>query len=121
MPKNISISFSGGITICNLFNRLNRNTASRVISLFETPIKKIINFTKLFCLTIVLRKSSWGRMLASRLKFNTYFFSVTSIFHPCQAIHYNMLYSLQIFNHKLHGFNFNNLIRCMIKSRIDPD
>ena len=29
----------------------------------------------------------WGRMLASGLKFNTYSFSVTSIFHPCQAIH----------------------------------
>ena len=40
MPKNISISFSGIITICNLFDRLNRNTASRVISLFEMPIKK---------------------------------------------------------------------------------
>ena len=39
MPKNISISFSGVITICNLFNRLNRNTASRVISLFEMPTK----------------------------------------------------------------------------------
>ena len=37
MPKNISISFSGIITICNLFDRLNRNTASRVISLFEKP------------------------------------------------------------------------------------
>ena len=35
MPKNISLSFSGNITICNLLNRLNRNTASRVISLFE--------------------------------------------------------------------------------------
>ena len=40
MPKNISISFSGIITIYNLFDRLNRNTASRVISLFEMPIKK---------------------------------------------------------------------------------
>ena len=29
--------------------RLNRNTASRVISLFEMPIKKIINFMKLVC------------------------------------------------------------------------
>ena len=29
----------------------------------------------------------WGRMLASGLNFNTYSFSVTSIFHPCQAIH----------------------------------
>ena len=37
MPKNISLSFSGIITICNLFNRLNRNTASRVISLFKMP------------------------------------------------------------------------------------
>ena len=44
MPKNISISFSGIIPICNLFDRLNRNTASRVISLFEMPIKKIIIF-----------------------------------------------------------------------------
>ena len=49
MPKNISISFSGIITIYYLFNRLNRNTASRVISLFEMPIKKIINFARLFC------------------------------------------------------------------------
>ena len=47
MPKNISISFRGIITICNLFNRLNRNTASRVISLFEMPIKKIIDFASL--------------------------------------------------------------------------
>ena len=53
MPKNISISFSGIITICNLFNRLNRNTASRVISLFEMPLKKIINFVRLFSSTIV--------------------------------------------------------------------
>ena len=29
----------------------------------------------------------WGQMLASGLNFNTYSFSVTSIFHPCQAIH----------------------------------
>ena len=48
MPKNISISFSRIITICNLFDRLNRNTASRVISLFEMSIKKIINFARLF-------------------------------------------------------------------------
>ena len=41
----------------------------------------------------------WGRMLASRLHFNTYNFSVTSIFQPCQAKHYNMLHSLQSFNH----------------------
>ena len=53
---NISISFSGIIIICNLFNRLNRNTACRVISLFEMPIKKIINFARLFNWTIVLRK-----------------------------------------------------------------
>ena len=59
MPKNISISFSGIITIYYLFNRLNRNTASREISLFEMPIKKIINFARLFCSTIVLRKSSF--------------------------------------------------------------
>ena len=32
MPKNIS----GIIIICNLFNRLNRNTASRAINLFES-------------------------------------------------------------------------------------
>ena len=57
MPKNISISFSG--IICNLFNRLNRNTASRLISLFEMPIKKMINFARLLCSTIVLRKSSF--------------------------------------------------------------
>ena len=48
MPKNIYISFSGIITICYLFNMLNRNTASTVISLFEMPIKKIINFARLF-------------------------------------------------------------------------
>ena len=59
MPKDISISFSGIITICNLYNRLNRNTVSRVISLFEKPIKKIINFARLFYSTIVLRKSSF--------------------------------------------------------------
>ena len=59
MPKNVSLSFSGIITICNLFNRMNRNTASRVISLFEMPIKKIINFAWLFYLSIVLRKSSF--------------------------------------------------------------
>ena len=53
MPKNISISFSGIITKCNPFNRLNRNTASRVISLFKMPIKKIINFVRFFCLTTV--------------------------------------------------------------------
>ena len=59
MPKNTSISFSGIITIFYLFNRLNRNIASRVISLFEMPLKKIINFARLFCSTIVLRKSSF--------------------------------------------------------------
>ena len=59
MPKNISISFSGIITICYLFIRLNRNTASRVFGLFEMPIKKIINFARLFCSTIVVRKSSF--------------------------------------------------------------
>ena len=59
MPKNSSISFFGIITICNLFDRLGRNSASRVISLFEMPLKKIINFARLFCLTIVLRKSSF--------------------------------------------------------------
>ena len=55
----ISISFSGIIIIYYLFNRLNRNTASRVICLFEMPIKKIINFARLFRSTIVLRKSSF--------------------------------------------------------------
>ena len=55
MPKNISLPFSGVITICNLFNRLKRNDASRVNSLFEMPIKKIINFARLFYSTIVLR------------------------------------------------------------------
>ena len=59
MPKNISISFSGIITICNIFSRLNRNTASRVISLFEMPINKIINFARLFHSAIVRRKSSF--------------------------------------------------------------
>ena len=59
MPKNIPISFSEIITTCNLFNRLNRNTASRVISLFEMPLKKKINFARLFYSTIVLRKSSF--------------------------------------------------------------
>ena len=63
MPKNISISLSEIIIICNLFNRLNRNTASRVISLFEMPIKKIINFARLFYLRIVLRKSSFKKNL----------------------------------------------------------
>ena len=48
MPKNISISSSGIIIISYLLNRLNRNTASRVISLFEMPIKKFINFERLF-------------------------------------------------------------------------
>ena len=59
MPKNISKSFKGINMISNLFNRLDRNTASRVISLFEMPIKKIINFASLFYSTIVLRKSSF--------------------------------------------------------------
>ena len=63
MSKNISIPFRGIIIISNLFNKLNRNTASRVISfifyLFEMPIKKIINFLRLFYSTIVLRKSSF--------------------------------------------------------------
>ena len=59
MPKNISIYFSGIIIRCNLFDRLNTATASRVISLFEIPIKKIINFARLFCSMIVLRKSSF--------------------------------------------------------------
>ena len=57
MSKNISTSFRGIIIISKLFNRLNRNTASRVISLFEMPIEKIINFARLFYSTIVLRKS----------------------------------------------------------------
>ena len=48
MPKNISISFSEIITTCNLFNRLNRNTASRVISLFEMSLKKINQFCEAF-------------------------------------------------------------------------
>ena len=59
MPKNISISFSGIITICNRFKMVNRNATSRMISLIEIPIKEIINFPRLFCLTIVLRKSSF--------------------------------------------------------------
>ena len=57
MPKNISVSFSGIIIICNLLNKLNRNTASREISLFEMPIKKIIKFARLFYSRIVFRKS----------------------------------------------------------------
>ena len=48
MPRNSTISFSGIIIICNLLNRLNRNSASRVVSLFEMPIKKIIDFARLF-------------------------------------------------------------------------
>ena len=48
MPKNISISFSGIITICNLFNMVNRSATSRMISLIEIPIKEIINFPRLF-------------------------------------------------------------------------
>ena len=59
MPTNISISFSGIIILCNLFNRLNKNTASRVINLFEMPIKKIIKFARLFYSTIALRKFSF--------------------------------------------------------------
>ena len=58
MPKNISIYLRGIIAICNLFNKLNRSTASIVISLFEKPIKKIINFARLYS-RIVLRKSSF--------------------------------------------------------------
>ena len=56
MSMNISISFSGIIIICNLFKRLNRNTASKVISLFEIPIKKI-SILQVFYSMIVLRKS----------------------------------------------------------------
>ena len=59
MLKNISVSFRGIIILSNLLNRLDRNTASRVISLFEMPLKKIINFARLFYSTIVLRKSSF--------------------------------------------------------------
>ena len=59
MPKNISINISEIITKCNLFKRVNRNTASRVLSLFEMPIKKIINFARLLYSMIVLRKSSF--------------------------------------------------------------
>ena len=62
MPKNNSISFGVIITICNLFNRLNRNTASRVFSLFELAIKKIINFARLFCSTIVLRNLAFRNL-----------------------------------------------------------
>ena len=57
MPKNNSVSFSGMVIICNLSNKLNRNTASREISLFEMPIKKIFNFARLFYSARVLRKS----------------------------------------------------------------
>ena len=55
MIKNISTSFNGIIIICNLFNKMNRNTASRVISLFKMPIGEIINFVMLFYSMIVLR------------------------------------------------------------------
>ena len=48
MPKKSSISFRVIVIISNPFNRLDRNIASRVISLFEMTIKKIINFAKLF-------------------------------------------------------------------------
>ena len=77
MPKNISISLRGIITICNLFNWLNRNTAGRVISLFEMPIKKIINFARLFYSTIVLRKSSFKKStsLANILHATIFLFS----------------------------------------------
>ena len=44
----LSTLISGIITICNLVNRPNRHTASRVISLFEMPMKKGINFASLF-------------------------------------------------------------------------
>ena len=59
MPKNISISFKGIIIISKLVYRLDRNTASRVISLYEMPINFIINVARLFYSTIVLRKSSF--------------------------------------------------------------
>ena len=45
MPKNISISFSGIITIYYLFNRLNRNTASRVTGFFTSRSILIWVFT----------------------------------------------------------------------------
>ena len=54
--KNISISFRAIIIKNNLFNRLNRNTANRVICLLDIHI---INFARLFYSTIVLRKSSF--------------------------------------------------------------
>ena len=64
----------------------------------------------------------WGRMLASGFNYYTYSFSVTSIFHPCQAKTLQYATILSNFqSYKLHGFNINNLIRCMIISRIDPD
>ena len=50
MPKNIFISLSGIITINYLFNRLNRNTASRVISLFEMPNRENYQFCEAFLL-----------------------------------------------------------------------
>ena len=55
----------------------------------------------------------WGRMLASALKFNT--FSL-----PGHTLQYaTLLVNFQLY--KLHGFNLNNLIRCMIKICKDPD
>ena len=59
MPENKSISFRGSIIICNLFNRLNRNTASRVISLFEMLIKIFINLARLFLFDDSAQKSSF--------------------------------------------------------------
>ena len=44
MPKNISIYLRGIIAICNLFNKLNRSTASIVISLFEKTFKENYQF-----------------------------------------------------------------------------
>ena len=68
----------------------------------EAALSKLTYYWRLnyHILIISLHTSDfWGRMLASGLNFNTYSFSVTSFFHPCQAKHYNMLHSLQIFSH----------------------
>ena len=53
----------------------------------HTYVRTYIINTYLLLILYVPVNSFWGRMLASGLNFNTYCFSVTSIFHPCQGIH----------------------------------
>ena len=64
MPKNIALSLGGIITICNLFNRLNSNIASRVIKLFEMPIKKIINLGGFFIYDSAQKIYKFGQHIA---------------------------------------------------------